>query len=230
MPAGRMSLLLVALTLLTARLSTADPEPPLREGMPEVEVPFGCDRGYTVSQGHAVGSHLSYDTYAWDFRMPDGVPIVAALDGVVRLARGDSSTGGCDVAFAREANYVVLAHGGDLETQYLHFSRVVVKAGDHVKAGQLLGYSGRTGWACGSHLHFKVARRLTDGWNNPSIPARLIRHGDPELGTFVTSPACSLARRYYPSLDQEALARGSSPERGSPDERAKSQGGAASSR
>ncbi|MGQ0506016.1 MAG: M23 family metallopeptidase, partial [Myxococcaceae bacterium] len=157
---------------------------------PEVAVPFGCGKAFPVSQAHATGSHLQNDTWAWDFRMPEGTPIVAALAGVVRLARGDSSAGGCDPRFAPDANYVVLEHEQGLETQYLHFTAVMVKPGDHVKAGQLLGFSGKTGWACGAHLHFKVAQRQGNGWNNPSVQARLAGYGDPEINTVIAAPAC----------------------------------------
>ena len=70
-------------------------------------IPFACGQTFTVSQAHDTGSHLQNDTWAWDFRMPEGVPIVAAMDGTVRLARGDSTQGGCDPRYARFANYVV---------------------------------------------------------------------------------------------------------------------------
>ncbi len=156
----------------------------------QVSVPFGCGLKFPVSQAHATGSHLQNDTWAWDFRMPEGTPIVAALDGVVRLAYGESASGGCDPKFAPDANYVVLEHTGGLETQYLHFVRVLVKPGDRVKAGTLLGYSGKTGWACGAHLHFKLARRSNDGWNNPSIPAALAGYGDPDVNAIIEAPAC----------------------------------------
>src|SRR5207248_701939 len=98
-------------------------------------------------------------------------------------------------------NYVVIAHAGGLETQYLHFTKVVVKPGDKVKAGDLIGYSGKTGWACGSHLHFKVARALGDGWNNPSLPATVKGFGDPQTGEVIDSGACGADRRYIASLD-----------------------------
>ena len=69
-----------------------------------------------------------------------------------------------------------------------------------MKAGELLGYSGSTGWACGSHLHFKVAQPLTPGWNNPSVPAALQGYGDPERGVVIAAPAC-------PSPSDSILAR-----------------------
>jgi len=146
---------------------------------------------FPVSQVHNVGSHVGNDTWAWDFRMPEGTPVVAALDGVVRLARGDSEEGGCDPAMARKANYVVIESLGNVETQYLHFSAVSVAPGQHVRRGDLLGYSGKTGWACGAHLHFKVATPVSAGWNNPSVEARLQGYGDPVLESWVSSLPCT---------------------------------------
>ena len=146
---------------------------------------------FPVSQVHNIGSHVGNDTWAWDFRMPEGTPVVAALDGVVRLARGDSDEGGCDPAMARKANYVVIESAGSLETQYLHFSVVSVIPGQHVRRGDLLGYSGKTGCACGAHLHFKVAAPTSAGWNNPSMEARLTGYGDPALEAWVSSPPCT---------------------------------------
>lgn len=162
--------------------------------VPEVGVPFACGRIHTVSQGHDTGSHKHNDTYAWDFRMSEGTPIVAAKDGVVRMARGDSTEGGCDEKYAPQANYVVISHADGLETQYLHFSAVVVTPGEQVKQGQLIGFSGATGWSCGPHLHFKVARQVGRGWNNPSIPARIVGYGDPVRDTRVAAPLCRESR------------------------------------
>src|SRR5687768_16201755 len=107
-------MILPALLVLAAAPVSADALPQV-----EVGIPFACGRIHAVSQGHETGSHLNNDTYAWDFRMPEGTPVVAARDGVIRMARGDSSTGGCDPKFAPQANYVVVDHKDGLETQYL---------------------------------------------------------------------------------------------------------------
>jgi hypothetical protein len=172
-------------------LASAPAVPPARNTVvPEIGVPFACGRVFPVSQGHDTGSHLQNDTYAWDFRMPVGTPVVAAEEGTVRLARGDSTQGACDPKMAQHANYVVVSHSGGVETQYLHFSAVVVKPGEQVRKGQLLGYSGNTGWSCGPHLHFKVARSVGSGWNNPSVPALIVGYGDPVRDTLIAAPAC----------------------------------------
>ncbi|HEY8210769.1 MAG TPA: M23 family metallopeptidase [Myxococcaceae bacterium] len=224
----RLLLALLALLTLSAAPESAAPPPPVHVAamaalsVPEASVPFGCGLAFPVSQAHDVGSHLQHDTWAWDFRMPEGTPVVAAYEGVVRLARGDSATGGCDPRYAPFANYVVVNHQNGLETQYLHFSKVVVKPGDHVKAGDLLGYSGRTGWACGAHLHFKVARSDGPGWNNPSVHAQIAGYGDPQLDVKIAAPACpqldvKIASSKEPeSQDPAAPAQGASPQSPSP--------------
>lgn len=181
---------MIPFTLAAALAIVASPADQAATFAMEVAVPFGCGRSFPISQAHNTGSHLQNDIWAWDFRMPVGTPVVAAADGVVRMARGDSRFGGCDESMAKWANYVVISHPGGYETQYLHFSQVAVKAGDKVKAGELIGYSGETGWACGAHLHFKVARAERSGWNNPSVPARILGYGDPQVETVIASPSC----------------------------------------
>lgn len=156
-----------------------------------IGVPFACGKAFPVSQAHNTGSHLHNDVWAWDFRMPTGTPIVSASDGVVRMARGDSNEGGCDPKFASKANYVVVDHGDGLETQYLHFASVIVTPGQKIRRGELLGYSGGTGWSCGPHLHFKVAQATGRGWNNPSVPAEIEGYGDPQRGAWINAPACT---------------------------------------
>jgi murein DD-endopeptidase MepM/ murein hydrolase activator NlpD len=51
---------------------------------------------------------------------------------------------------------VVIDDGNGYRSVYAHFSKVVVKAGQRVKAGRLLGYEGATGHASGCHLHYSL--------------------------------------------------------------------------
>lgn len=81
-----------------------------------------------------------------DLAAPAGTPIYAAKAGRVEVA-GWSSVG--------YGFHVVLDHGG-LETLYAHMSRIAVRAGQWVEAGQVIGYVGSTGWSTGPHLHFEV--------------------------------------------------------------------------
>jgi murein DD-endopeptidase MepM/ murein hydrolase activator NlpD len=81
-----------------------------------------------------------------DFHAPSGTPVVAANDGEVIVAQG----------MFYEGNLVVINHGLQFYTQYMHLSKIEVKAGDRVKKGQRLGLSGATGRVTGPHLHFGV--------------------------------------------------------------------------
>lgn len=89
-----------------------------------------------------------------DLGVPLGTPIGAAADGVVVLA-GTNVVDGRPVGYG---TYVVVAHGGGLDTLYAHLSRLDVIAGQRVHAGELLGLSGSTGNSTGPHLHFEVRR------------------------------------------------------------------------
>ncbi|MGN6332568.1 MAG: peptidoglycan DD-metalloendopeptidase family protein [Motilibacteraceae bacterium] len=73
-----------------------------------------------------------------------GAPIVAAADGVV-----------VDTSYsAWDGNVTVIAHAGGLTTWYAHQSSRAVADGQTVRAGQVIGYVGATGFATGPHLHF----------------------------------------------------------------------------
>lgn len=152
----------------------------------ELELPFPYGIEVEVSQAHGTFSHVERDHWGWDFRAPEGAPVVAAHDGVVRLARGDSTQGGCFREAGPWANYVILSHESGYETQYLHFSKVFVRPGQRVKAGEAIGAVGSTGFSCGSHLHFQL-QKSGSHWANQSVPATFRVHGDPKAKTVVVS-------------------------------------------
>jgi len=53
-------------------------------------------------------------------------------------------------------NSVTLDHGNQVRSIYGHLSKVLVKSGDHVTKGQVLGLAGSTGRSTGTHLHYEV--------------------------------------------------------------------------
>lgn len=73
-------------------------------------------------------------------------PIVAAESGTVILSEYDSSAG----------NYIIIDHGGGMSTVYMHNSELLVSVGDEVARGQVIAYSGSTGWSTGPHCHIGV--------------------------------------------------------------------------
>jgi murein DD-endopeptidase MepM/ murein hydrolase activator NlpD len=82
-----------------------------------------------------------------DLAGPRGSPIMSAADGVVVAA--DTSTVGY-------GNHIIIAHAGGLLTLYGHLEAMLVKPGDAVKAGQVVGLLGSTGNSTGPHCHFEV--------------------------------------------------------------------------
>lgn len=104
--------------------------------------------------------------FAVDFGMPVNQPVAAVAPGrVIRAwAGGTNLARGCNRAFANNANYVVVDHGGGLSSLYLHLNSVDVKVGDPVQQGQIVGKSGDTGWICGgAHLHFAFQQTPAPG-------------------------------------------------------------------
>lgn len=82
-----------------------------------------------------------------DIGVPQGVEIHAAQSGVVTLSRYNSSYG----------NYCIISHGGGRATLYAHQRQLpLVKVGDTVQKGQVIGYVGNTGNSFGAHLHFEL--------------------------------------------------------------------------
>jgi murein DD-endopeptidase MepM/ murein hydrolase activator NlpD len=78
--------------------------------------------------------------------MPEGTPFAAVHDGVVVLAEWQGGYG----------NAIVIQHGNGFETVYGHASQLLVKAGQQVKAGDIIGRVGNTGHSFGSHLHLEI--------------------------------------------------------------------------
>lgn len=89
---------------------------------------------------------------AIDLRATPGTPILAARGGKVR------GTGNTDLTCpnASYGKWVFVDHDNGLSTLYTHLSVISVSDGQQVSAGQVLGYSGSTGYATGPHLHFGV--------------------------------------------------------------------------
>ncbi len=75
-----------------------------------------------------------------------GAPIRAAASGTVEYAGW----------FGGYGNFVKIYHRDGIETCYGHMEKVIVKAGEHVKKGQVIGYEGCTGLCTGPHLHFEI--------------------------------------------------------------------------
>ncbi|HEY7811434.1 MAG TPA: peptidoglycan DD-metalloendopeptidase family protein [Allosphingosinicella sp.] len=134
-------------------------------------------RGRRFRATRAQDGHAGYD-----FAMPVGTPLLAAAAGTVTRA-GQEDPHPCHLLSGLTSGLWVQirhrlpdeAHGEYLITNYVHLSRVDVKVGDKLAAGDQLGLSGNTGCSNVPHLHFAAARQFytrsgsTKGtWFDPS--------------------------------------------------------------
>ena len=106
--------------------------------------------GYYAITSYFGGRYLNgkWDSHTGtDIGVPQGVEIHAAQSGVVTLSRYNASYG----------NYCIISHGSGYATLYAHQRQLpLVKVGDTVEKGQVIGYVGNTGNSYGAHLHFEL--------------------------------------------------------------------------
>ena len=114
---------------------------------------FGSQRVY---RGEPASFHNGIDVAAGA-----GAAVVAPADGVVVLAGPP--------AFSLEGNLVIVAHGMGLTSAFLHLSQTLVREGQAVRQGDLIGRVGATGRTTGPHLHWGMR------WGEARIdPQRLV--------------------------------------------------------
>jgi murein DD-endopeptidase MepM/ murein hydrolase activator NlpD len=94
--------------------------------------------------------------YGIDIATNFGNPVVATADGIVISLGNDAKM---------EGKNIIISHGNGLTTHYLHLSKFLVKSGQKVKRGDVIGLVGKTGKALGPHLHYEV--RINNKPTNP---------------------------------------------------------------
>jgi murein DD-endopeptidase MepM/ murein hydrolase activator NlpD len=118
--------------------------------------------GY-VSQGVNGTTHRGRMAYAYDLASGIGTPVYAMRAGQVTGVQDRyPDTGGGQDRISK-FNYITVEHDGGYRSAYVHLqqgfrSKVQIKAGDRVERGQLIGYSGNSGWSTGPHLHIEIQR------------------------------------------------------------------------
>ena len=84
-----------------------------------------------------------------DFSAKSGTPIYATGDGKIsKLIRSRRGYG----------NYVIIDHGYGYKTLYAHMKKYIVRKGQKVKRGEVIGYVGNTGTSVAPHLHYEVIK------------------------------------------------------------------------
>ena len=148
---------------------------------------------FQVTQGF--GGEFSHqdeqNQYAIDIAMPIGTPILAARSGVVMKVDNDYYKGGTEnKAYLSRANAVRILHDDGSMAVYAHLEqeRAQVHPGQRVYAGQLIAYSGNTGFTSGPHLHFAV--QINEGMRLVSVPFKFSEDDSeqgPAIGSWLTS-------------------------------------------
>ncbi|MEW5907661.1 MAG: peptidoglycan DD-metalloendopeptidase family protein [Patescibacteria group bacterium] len=113
-----------------------------------------------------------------DLRASIGTPVKAAGDGTI-TAIGDTDQSCYGVSFGK---WILISHPNNLSTLYAHLSLIRVSIGQSVKAGNIIGYAGTTGYTTGPHLHFSVY--ATPGVKIDQIRSKI-------CGTMMTLPVAS---------------------------------------
>ena len=139
-------------------------------------LPYRQGTSQMVSQGYnGKFSHFGKSQYAVDFNMKEGTGVYAAREGTVVKIKSDSNRGGPSRSFEKDANYIIIEHSDKTLATYAHLKKdgVLVHIGQKVKRGELIGYSGKTGFARGPHLHF-IVYKASDGKGRNSIPVKFM--------------------------------------------------------
>lgn len=139
--------------------------------------PFTGD--YPITQGYGVViPNVTYKNRPHsgiDYGCPTGTPILASNDGVIKYSAYDPTGYG---------KYIIIQHDDGNATLYAHLSSREVSEGQTVRQGDIIGYSGQTGYSTGPHLHFEARKQ----WNSYSS------HFDPmtlPLQNFADAPVVS---------------------------------------
>lgn len=116
-----------------------------------------------------------------DFTAPKGTPIYASGDGKIYRAQRSKTFG----------KVVYIDHGFGYKTIYAHMSKMVVKRGEPIKRGDLIGYVGNTGLSVAAHLHYEVHK------NDRALNPINFYYGDLSLDEFANLQRTSEESQSY---------------------------------
>jgi murein DD-endopeptidase MepM/ murein hydrolase activator NlpD len=114
-----------------------------------------------LSQGIRGETHRGRMEYAYDLQTNIGTPVYAMRAGRALLMEDRYPDNGGGTENISKFNYVLIEHDGGYRSAYVHLQhgfqdKVQTKVNDTVERGQLIGYSGNSGWSSGPHLHVEV--------------------------------------------------------------------------
>ena len=129
-------------------------------------LPYAQGAHYRLVQGFdGRYSHSGASRFALDYAMPVGTPVHAAREGKVIDIQAKHNRGGASRHYSRYANFITILHNDGTTGEYYHLKQngVAVALGAKISRGQLIGYSGNTGFSSLPHLHFAVYQAKSYG-------------------------------------------------------------------
>ncbi|HET8858862.1 M23 family metallopeptidase [Marivirga sp.] len=158
-------------------------------------LPYKHGKKIRVGQGNN-GSGTHRGVNAIDFNLEIGDSIYAARGGVVFDIKEDSNIGGNNPKFEPYGNFIKIYHEDGTVGNYVHLVQngSLVKIGDRISRGQLIGLSGNTGWSSGPHLHFMVAQNKN--FQNITLPVQFLNYKEE---TFIPQESNSYYA-YHPGM------------------------------
>jgi murein DD-endopeptidase MepM/ murein hydrolase activator NlpD len=137
------------------------------------QLPFEPGTAHFMVQGY-YGLFSHQNRLALDFKMKRGTKVCAARGGVVVRVRENGKKGGWNKKYRSEGNNIIIQHNDGSRAGYWHlqFDGALVKVGDTVQQGQVIGLSGKTGYTTAPHLHFLVWTNNRSGWQQ--VPTRFL--------------------------------------------------------
>lgn len=134
-------------------------------------LPYKAGKKHRVIQGY-FSRFTHKERAALDFNLKKGDSITAARGGVVTRVKEDGTKGGLNRKFRSHGNNIIIQHEDGSRAGYWHLQHnsAVVKVGDTVRTGQVIGLAGKTGYAFVPHLHFLVWTFEKGQWHQ--VPTR----------------------------------------------------------
>jgi murein DD-endopeptidase MepM/ murein hydrolase activator NlpD len=126
------------------------------------KLPFNPESKFPLRSGYGGRANPKFaaNEYILIWDLPEGTPVLAAREGTVVGIRDDSNEHGLTDEFRSKSNVVVVEHSDGTLAEYVHlkYQGSAVKLGQAVKTGDLIGYSGDTGFTRTPNLLVRISR------------------------------------------------------------------------